>query len=430
MTDESEVNTRPIRKRKPRRGAGGSVYRQPGCATWSIQYFKNGKRHREATGFVNEAAARQTLALRLGAIAKGEHIERPRQPVRVSELFDLHVRDYKVEGRKPKAIKNLISRWESHLKPYFDIEAQNVTSDLVKAYTDARLDEGSRPANINNELAVLRRAFSLGLESTPPKIRTIPYIPKIKKVRNRRTGFIEDADFERLAANANELWLRLWLELAFTYCWRRGELLGLRVRQVNFINGTIRLDPGTTKNGEGREVVMTGNVAKLLKQAVVEKRSEDYVLTRVTRLSHGKQVPIRDMRDAWNKLITRAGMDGWICAIPTCRGEFVNGSCQKCGHPKRISRLICHDMRRSGAKALRQAGVPESVIMETGGWQTRSTFERYCIGSNSDQRGAMEMLEKNRLENARRAQADSHDFSHDPAPATTNEGAALAPKVN
>jgi hypothetical protein len=57
-------------------------------------------------------------------------------------------------------------------------------------------------------------------------------------------------------------------------------------------------------------------------------------------------------------------------------------------------------------------------------------FRRYAINSSSDQRAAVEMLEKNRLENARRAQADGHDFSHDPAPATTNEGAALAPKVN
>jgi integrase len=39
-----------------------------------------------------------------------------------------------------------------------------------------------------------------------------------------------------------------FLELAYTYGWRRGELLGLRARQVNLHAGTIRLDAGTTKN--------------------------------------------------------------------------------------------------------------------------------------------------------------------------------------
>jgi hypothetical protein len=44
-----------------------------------------------------------------------------------------------------------------------------------------------------------------------------------------------------------------------------GKILGLRVRQANFDLGTIRLDVGTTKNGEGREVAMTKRVAELLR---------------------------------------------------------------------------------------------------------------------------------------------------------------------
>lgn len=278
-----------------RRSGGGTVYRQPGCATWSIQYYKNGKRIREATGETDYAAARQTLNLRLGAVAKGEYIERERKPVQVSELFEDLVRDYRVNGRKPKAIKNLVSRWERHLKEYFDIEAQNVTTSLVKTYTDHRLVEGSRPANINRELAALRTAFRLGLRSTPPKLRMAPYIPMLEE-NNRRTGFVEDAEFARLASNASELWLRLWLELAYTYAWRKGELLGLRLRQVNLVNRTIRLDPHMTKNREGREVAMTAKVAELLRPAIAGKRGEDHVLTRVVR---GKPAePVKDMRHA------------------------------------------------------------------------------------------------------------------------------------
>lgn len=84
------------------------------------------------------------------------------------------------------------------------------------------------------------------------------------KEDNVRRGFVEDGEFSRLTAEAGELWLRAFLELGFTYGWRRGELLGLRVRQVSFTAGTIRLEAGTTKNREGREVAMTAKVEELL----------------------------------------------------------------------------------------------------------------------------------------------------------------------
>jgi integrase len=46
-------------------------------------------------------------------------------------------------------------------------------------------------------------------------------------------------------------------EVGYTYGWRHEELLALRVRQINLSGGTIRLEPGTTKNDQGREVSMT-----------------------------------------------------------------------------------------------------------------------------------------------------------------------------
>jgi len=41
--------------------------------------------------------------------------------------------------------------------------------------------------------------------------------------------------------------------------------------------------------------------------------------------------------------------------------------------------VLFHDLRRSGARNLRRAGVAEDVIMRLGGWRTRSMFSRYSI---------------------------------------------------
>jgi hypothetical protein len=62
--------------------------------------------------------------------------------------------------------------------------------------------------------------------------------------------------------------------------------------------------------------------------------------------------------------------------------------------------LIVHDLRRSAAKALRAAGVPESVIMAGGAWKTPAMFRRYAIVSRVDQRAAMEQLERARAANS------------------------------
>ncbi|MGC1784687.1 MAG: tyrosine-type recombinase/integrase [Acidobacteriaceae bacterium] len=77
--------------------------------------------------------------------------------------------------------------------------------------------------------------------------------------------------------------------------------------------------------------------------------------------------------------------------------EWKGKRCEKCGGKKRkYEGLIPHDFRRSAARNLRKAGVPENVIMAVGGWKTRSMFDRYAIVNNDDTLRAMQSLEQAR----------------------------------
>ncbi len=76
------------------------------------------------------------------------------------------------------------------------------------------------------------------------------------------------------------LWLRTLLTVAYNFAWRKRELLNLRVRQVDLASCTIRLDAGTTKNGEAREANMTDEVLTLLTACVTGKQNDDSVFTR------------------------------------------------------------------------------------------------------------------------------------------------------
>ena len=57
---------------------------------------------------------------------------------------------------------------------------------------------------------------------------------------------------------------------------------------------------------------------------------------------------------------------------------------QKACKEARVPVGIVHDFRRTAARRLSRAGVPEAVIMGLCGWKTRSVFDRYNIIDEQD----------------------------------------------
>jgi integrase len=78
-----------------------------------------------------------------------------------------------------------------------------------------------------------------------------PHIPLLQE-DNTRKGFFERAQFESVRAH---LPAPLRGVATFAYCtgWRTtSEILPLQWHQVDLAAGTVRLEPGSTKNREGR----------------------------------------------------------------------------------------------------------------------------------------------------------------------------------
>jgi integrase len=160
---------------------------------------------------------------------------------------------------------------DAHLRPFFgELRASNVGTNAINAYVEKRLSDGVKPSTINRELARLRRAFRLGAEAEPPKVKRVPLIKAMKEPPPRR-GFFEWEDFVAVRRELPEPLRPLVTFLYYTGC-RVGETVKIRWPQVDFAERSIRLEPGETKNEEARELPL---IRELYVMLVMQKQLRD-----------------------------------------------------------------------------------------------------------------------------------------------------------
>jgi integrase len=92
---------------------------------------------------------------------------------------------------------------------------------------------------------MLRLAYENG------KLMRVPIIRKLKEA-DPRSGFFEPEQFEAVRKRLPDD-LQAAVTVAYTYGWRmQSEVLALERQHLDIDAGTLRLDPGMTKNGRGR----------------------------------------------------------------------------------------------------------------------------------------------------------------------------------
>jgi integrase len=202
----------------------------------------------------------------------------------------------------------------------------------------------------------------------------------IRQTHPARKGFVTDEQYAVLAKNAKDLWLRALIACAYSFGFRKGELLAsLRVRQVDLIGRRIELEEGTTKNGEGRKVHMTSEVFQLMVECVRGKKADDFVFTRAS----GQ--PIVDPRKEWYSLCVASELGNFTPAKRKNGKDYL----QYVG-------LNLHDFRRSAIRNMTRRGVNDTTAMKISGHKTASVFRRYNIVDERDLVEATRLIEAGR----------------------------------
>lgn len=169
---------------------------------------------------------------------------------------------------------------------------------------------------------------------------------------NRRKGFFEPDHYRALLKHMPS-YLKPVIQTAYITGWRvKSEILSRQKHHVDLEAGWLRLDPGETKDGEGRNFPLTQELRALMEKQLEEtsvlERETDQI---IPWLFHKRGKRIGSFRKAWSTACKKAGLAG----------------------------RIPHDFRRIAIRNLKRAGVPRSAAMALVGHRTESIYRRYAI---------------------------------------------------
>jgi integrase len=371
---------------KAKRTKGDGSLLQRGRIWWIYYKHPDGRRIAESAKTERRAVALRLLRKRIGAGENNLPVIPKAEQLTFHDAKQMVLDDLTANVKASVAV--VARRIDKHLAPFFGARKMlSITTENVTAYVVHRQRQGIvahkgprkgervsdvSNAEINREIQILKRMFSLAMRSG--RIATRPHIAMLEESAPR-SGFFEVEQLKSVLAHLPAD-VRPVIEFAHITGWRiASEVLPLKWRQVDFDAGEVRLDAGTTKNGDGRVFPMTAALRQLLKSQHVEnerlkKAGQIFPKVFFREIAEGrsgerKAQPIVSFNKAWQR------------------------ACREAGCPGRIP----HDLRRTAVRNLVRAGIPERVAMMMTGHKTRSVFERYNIVSGGDLKSAAQMLD-------------------------------------
>ncbi len=204
--------------------------------------------------------------------------------------------------------------------------------------------------------------FRLASQQTPPLVVTTPHIPHLQE-NNVRQGFFTEDEFKVLRAILPD-YVKMPLIMAYWTGMRAGEILKLKWDQLDLEQGLLRLEPGTTKNNQGRLIPLVKELTAALWQWK-QRTLHRYPSCSWVCHYRGKRL-LNIPTKSWRKACKRVGLEG----------------------------KLFHDLRRTAIRNMVRAGISERVAMVISGHKTRSVFDRYNIVCSADLIEARQRIEK------------------------------------
>lgn len=335
------------------RGTMAKPYRRKESRFWYIAPMINGAQIPQSSGTTDYAEALRKLRELEGNIAAGKVVNAKADRGSFAELLtDVQV-NYLIKQRR--STPDLKRRIEKHLEPSLGhLRAKHLSSAAINTYILERQNAGAANASINRELAIVKRAFRLGIVSG--KVSRVPHIEMLPE-ENERDGYYSRAQLASVLKHCHALAGQI-LEFAYITGWRIRSILKLEWRNVDLKGGFVWLNSRETKNRKPVRWPLKAGLGEILDERRRITSADEKALERIIPyVFHRKGKPVKSIRKAWEKARVAAGVPGHVI----------------------------HDFRGTATVNLLEAGVDIPKIMSMVGYKTIQMVQRYA-----SRRGARE----------------------------------------
>jgi integrase len=343
------------------RGAAVIAYRGKRGTVWRIKYADaEGRQVMETVGGERDGVTRRQaeaeLRERLVRVERKGY-RRPRALTFGEYAETWFEAGQRSQGWKPATIQKYRSALDCYLVPWFGstrvdaIRPRDVSAFVTDAMTRAQ-GKHERPLSGKFVNLLLNVAFSIFKSAIGEELVESNPVASVQrpKVVRQRWRILEPHEVPRVArAFTDERARRAFLTLTLTGL-RRSELVALRWRHVDLLDGTVRVDESKSEEGE-RLIALPASLVKELAAhfAGSAYRSDDaFVFGHPER---GSKLDHDWYRDRFVEALAAAGVEGRIRAF--------------------------HDIRHTALTNLAATGASPVAIMATAGHRSMQTTKGY-----------------------------------------------------
>lgn len=353
-----------------REGNGFAVRVLPsGFKTWLYIFTFDSKRHEMNLGeypAVSLETARQKYheAYRLfqngknPAAAELERLEDRRKAPTVADLcgeyIERHAKRFKRSWAKDERILNhdVVPTWGKR-------KAADITkTDVVRLLEKIVVDRNA-PGMANNTFQVIRKMFNFAVDRD-----TLKYSPcigvKMPAPKNTRDRVLTEAEIKTFWHNLDGAAMfpesRHALRLILLTAQRPGEVIGMHTREIDGDWWTIPAE--RAKNGKAHRVYLSGMAKEIIKQAIDHIKLFREIPDEKEYSGYIFPSPLRTVDKAIDPLALSIAVSRNLAAsVKDKKGKIVK-TINRLG----VDHFTPHDLRRTAATFMAEAGEPDAVI--------------------------------------------------------------------
>jgi len=208
------------------------------------------------------------------------------------------VRDSGNRERHEQSFAHLVEKWGK------DRPVKSIWIPQIKEYQIYRVNAGAAASTVNKEKAALSKMFQVLMELRHVDVNPAKLVKNLSEKSGEREVYLSLQDFYEILDRLPQ-WIRPIAVTAYYTGMRRGEVLGLTRKHVNWDNRIMLLRPEEVKEGKWKRVPIHRDLIPTLSDVMkVQAISSDEIF-----LVRGKSPYPDSLKNPWNKAVKAIGLD-------------------------------------------------------------------------------------------------------------------------